>query len=103
MKMTITEKYIDFGGNVYFFERIDKLPRTVDNAFLHHIAMDCRSWTFLRMTEEEQIKCIDTLRWAMEQRIIKGTYETRWRIMNGLYYAFLEGLGYDGGDWRETA
>lgn len=101
--MTITNTYIDFGGTVYTFEQIDKLPWDAEHAFLHHIAMDCRSWTFLRMTEKEQIRCINTLRWANDNRIVKGTCKTRWQILNGLYSAFLDGLGYDGIGWRETA
>ena len=52
--MTFTEKYFDLGGSVYFYSEVDKLPRTKENALLHHLAMDCRSWTFARLTQEEK-------------------------------------------------
>ena len=101
--MLITSDYIDFGGDVYLFSRIDALPQTKENAFLHHIAMDCRSWTFQRMTKAEQEKCINVLLWANQQGMIKGDFNTRFQTLNGLYHAFLSGLGYDGFDWRRSA
>ena len=52
--MTFTKDYFDLGGSVYFYSEVDKLPHTKENALLHHLAMDCRSWTFARLTQEEK-------------------------------------------------
>ena len=100
--MTVTKDYIDFGGTVYTFDQIKKLPYTKENALLHHLSIDCHSWTFERMTEAEKERCINSLVWAWEQGIVKGTKETRWQILNALYSVFLDGLGYNGSSWREV-
>lgn len=101
--MTFTEKYFDLGGSVYFYSEVDKLPRTKENALLHHLAMVCRSWTFARLTQEEKESCVNALLWADHQGIIKGNFETRWFIMAAIYSAFLSGTGYhDPLHWREN-
>lgn len=100
--MKVTETYIDFGGTVYTFDQIKKLPYTKETALLHHINIDRCSWTFERMTDAEKERCISSLVWAWEQGIVKGTKESRWKILNGLYSVFLDGLGYDGPYWREA-
>ena len=102
--MTFTEKYFDLGGSVYFYSEVDKLPRTKENALLHHLAMDCRSWTFARLTQEEKERYIDFLLWANNSGVIKGTFDARFEIMSAIYSAFLIGTGYHGGcTWREEA
>ena len=52
--MTFTKDYFDLGGSVYFYSEVDKLPHTKENALLHHLSMDCQSWTFARLTQEEK-------------------------------------------------
>ena len=100
--MTFTEKYFDLGGSVYFYSEVDKLPRTKENALLHHLSMDCRSWTFARLTQEEKESYIDFLLWANNSGVIKGTFDARWEIMSAIYSAFLIGTGYhDPLHWRE--
>ena len=59
------------------------------------------SWTYERMTDEEQIRCLDALRWAKDHGAIKGCRKTRWEIMQAVFQSFLIGLGYDGFQWRE--
>lgn len=58
------------------------------------------SWTYNRMTTEEQNNFLEHLNWERTQKIVKGTYTQRWKILNELYYYYLLGLGYDGCDWR---
>lgn len=102
--MTFTDEYFDLGGSVYFYSNVDKLPRTKENALLHHLAMDCRSWTFARLTQEEKESCVNALLWANRQGMIKGNFDARYEIMNAIYNAFLMGAGYRGGcTWREEA
>ena len=100
--MTITESYIDFGGTVYTFDKIQQLPQTKENAFLHYIGMTVKSWTFHRMTEQEKTRCINALYWTVEQDALKGTFYNRWMILQSVYNAFLAGIGYSGGDWRKN-
>lgn len=100
--MLFTKTFFDDGRNVYIFEKIDKLPQTKENALLHHIAMDCRSWTFERMTQKEKETYINSLFWAADHGLIFGTFSHRWKIMQAIYSAYLDGLGYDGPNWREA-
>lgn len=102
--MTFTKDYFDLGGSVYFYSEVDKLPRTKENALLHHLSMDCQSWTFARLTQEEKESYIDFLLWANNHGVIKGNFGARFEIMSAIYSAFLMGAGYHGGcTWREDA
>lgn len=100
--MTFTKEYFDLGGSVYFYEKVDKLPHTKENALVLHLAMTCRSWTFARMTHKEQENCIKSFLWAYHHGIIKGDFNTRWGTMQAIYTTFLSALGYDDDpmDWR---
>lgn len=63
-----------------------------------------RSWPYAKMTEAEQRRALDVLRFAEDQRLLSGTYKQRWRQLLAVNNAFLDGLGYDGPAWRdETA
>lgn len=99
--MTITKEFIDFGGTVYTFEKVDKMERTKENAFLKAVSIFVRSWTFAKLTESEKQQCINSLLWAKEQNILKGTFENRVQILNAVYNAFLAGVGYTSFNWRE--
>ena len=100
--MKFTKEYFDLGGTVYFYEKVDKLPNTKENALVHYLAMTCRSWTFGRMTHRERENCVKTFLDSAECGLIKGDFLARWRTMNAMYSAFLCALGYDDdpGDWR---
>lgn len=71
------------------------------NAYYDFCEMVRKSWTFQRMTEDEQGKCWDALHFASSQNLLKGTYKVRWGILQGIYNAFLAGIGYTGCFWRE--
>ena len=100
--MTFTKEYMDFGGSVYFHAKIDALPKEKENAFLQHLSMTCRSWTFCRMTARERENLVNSFLWANEQGLIKGDWNARWHTMQAMYAAFLAALDYDHdpGDWR---
>lgn len=100
--MIFTDKYIDFGGAVYYFEKADKMPHDKENALISFICMICRSWTFARLTESEKEDCINSLLFASEQKILKGTYNHRFMILHSIYNAFLSALGYKNGNFREA-
>lgn len=80
----------------YYYEYRE---RTKENAINNYITMTLASWTFDRMTDEEKKRCIESLKYAK----VAGAYNTRWEILHSIYYAFLLGLGYTGGNWREPA
>ena len=57
-----------------------------------------QSWTWQRLTEEEQQRFIDM---SVFDRI-KGNDKTRIEWMNTIYHSFLCGIGYKPFGWRET-
>lgn len=63
------------------------------------IAMTRNSWTFQRMTQEEQDTAIQAL---LCSEMLKGSYKQRYSALNAVYRAFLLGIGYDGPQWRES-
>lgn len=100
--MTVTEKYIDFGGLVYHFDRKEKIHRTKENALVHFAVMVAQSWSFARMTDTEKTGCMDALQWASETGALRGTFDARFTILHAVYNAYLAGIGYTGAGWREA-
>lgn len=98
--MTFTKSYFDIGGTVYYFDHVDKLPKTKENALVLYMSMICKSWTFHRMTAEEKERCINTFLKAQERGAIKGNFKTRVNTLAIIYDAFMDGIGYDGFNWR---
>ena len=70
-------------------------------AFCEFCDMVKKSWTFGRMTAREQADCLATLQWVHDQGMLRGTFNTRWSILQAVYHAYLSGLGYDAFGWRE--
>lgn len=100
--MTFTKEYMDFGGSVYFYDKVDKLSHTRENAVLLYLSMICRSWTFDRMTEKEKENCVNVFLRSAEYGRIKGNFDARWNVLQLMYDSFLEALDYmsDPGNWR---
>ena len=69
-----------------------------EQAQADYIAMIRNSWTFQRMTQEEQDKAIKALHC---HDMLQGSYKQRWYTMEAVYWAYLLGIGYDGAQWRE--
>ena len=76
------------------------MTKPKEKAFPDFMEMTCNSWTYQRMTEEEKTLCEKALRSAASLDI-KGSYSQRYGALNGVYYAFLLGIGYTGALWRE--
>ena len=70
-----------------------------EQAQADYIAMIRNSWTFQRMTQEEQEKAIRALRCS---DMLQGSYKQRWYTLEAVCRAFLLGIGYDGPCWRES-
>ena len=78
------------------------MKKNKETVLVDFIDMTLQSWTFNRMTEKEAERCLDVLRWTERVAGLRGTYEARWSTLQAVYYAYLIGIGYDGGVWRET-
>lgn len=72
-----------------------------DNAKTNFIVMIENSWTYKRMTREEQTRLSEVFESYTTREAIKGTYDQRWATLQAIYSAYLIGLGYDGFRWRE--
>ena len=73
-----------------------KHTMAVENYFQNVIK---KSWTWQRLTEEEQKRFIDM---NVFDRI-KGNDKTRVEWLNTIYQSFLSALGYKPIGWREEA
>jgi len=73
-----------------------KHTMTVENYFQNVIK---KSWTWQKLTEEEQKRFIDM---NVFDRI-KGNDKTRVEWLNTIYQSFLSALGYKPIGWREEA
>lgn len=61
-----------------------------------------KSWTWEKLTEEERNKFLELLEHPCSSVVIRGNYDERWEACEALYHTFLEGLGYDPLNWRES-
>ena len=71
------------------------------NAYYDFCKMIEKSWTFERLTEDERGRCWDALHFPVKLGLLKGCYKVRWGILQSVYTAFLNGIGYNGFNWRE--
>lgn len=73
-----------------------------ERAVSDFVGMIEHSWTWDRMTGDEQSKLL-----ALyyddpgTKRAIVGSYEQRWMVCNAILRSYLSGIGYTGFTWRE--
>ena len=72
-----------------------------ENAIKNFFEMTKKSWTYGKLTEEEKLQFEKTLEAVPVQEAIKGTYNQRWKVLQAVYMAFLNGCGYNDFNWRE--
>ncbi|MDY2736882.1 hypothetical protein [Intestinibacter sp.] len=77
------------------------MNKNKENAQADWTDMIIKSWTWAKLTNEEKNKFGDELNKEVTQKIISGTYKQRVAILSTLYSMFLEGCGYNGGNWRD--
>lgn len=66
------------------------------------INMIKESWTYNKMTKEEQERCINLFYSDIRVKdSIKYIDAHKWDVMQAIYSAYLQGLGYNGFEWRE--
>lgn len=71
---------------------------TTQNTRADFLEMTFKSWTFNRLTQDEQKRCI----LALVSKIIKGTRAQRWEQLQHVYRVFLDSCGYTPTGWREA-
>lgn len=64
------------------------------------IAMIEVSWSYNRMDKKEKKRCIELLKSCRTIDALKYKEDHQWDILQAVYAAYLQGLGYDGPDWR---
>lgn len=77
------------------------MEKVKENVFKDHYEMVKNSWTYAKLTSEEKERLNLLVYDKCVRKSIKGTYKQRWETLNMLYSAFLKGVGYTGGNWRE--
>lgn len=77
------------------------MNKNKENAQADWADMIVKSWTWAKLTNDERNKFGGELNKETTKKVISGTYKQRWEILNALYSMFLEGCGYDGGNWRD--
>ena len=74
------------------------MKKDKENAFSNYTNIIKKSWTWHRMTSDEQERCSEALR----RTTLNGTYQQRMTTLADVYYSFLLGLDYKPIGWRET-
>ena len=72
------------------------------DALKEYEKMIINSWTYKKMTADEQIKLFETFEHIRTKDAFKGTFNQRWNVLQAIYGAFLAGLGYNNFNWREN-
>lgn len=72
-----------------------------ENAMNDFLEMIKKSWTYQKLSEKEVIKLNDAFQWCIDQKMIFGSYKQRMNILQCIYNSFLNGLGYNGWNWRK--
>lgn len=79
------------------------MERIKENAIVLFDNMIKKSWTYKRLTKEEKESWYYTLNDVKTLNVLKGTFNQRWNVLQAIYGAFLNALGYNynPGDWRD--
>ncbi len=77
------------------------MERVKENAWNDFLEIVKNSWTFGKMTKEEKERWSNTIGSVRIINNLKGNYKQRIEFLNCIYFAYLDGLGYNGFDWRE--
>ena len=77
------------------------MERNKENALSEYLEMVSNSWTWQRMTKAEQDKFLTAIYDSRTYNVIQGSYKQRWDVLNALYGIYLDGIGYDGFNWRD--
>ena len=81
-------------------ESMEKLNKKED-ALKHFIDVTMQSWTFEKLTKEEQERIISVLNSNNTAKALKGGYFQRLETLHAIYHSFLMALSYEPIGWRE--
>lgn len=71
-----------------------------ENVLKDYKNMIINSWTYKKMTEEEQIQLFKMFDSVQTREALKRSYHQRWEILQALYNSFLLALNYTW-NWRD--
>lgn len=77
------------------------MEKVKENAWNDFLEIVKNSWTFKKMAKEEKERWNNTIENIRIINNLKGNYKQRIEFLNCIYFAYLDGLGYSGFDWRE--
>lgn len=66
------------------------------------IMLISNAWTVDRMTEKEKDRLFKILHDVRTEKALKGSYKQRWDILQAIFNAYLQGIGYTDFKWREN-
>lgn len=72
-----------------------------EQALNDYIEVIRHSWTYERMTKEEQNRLEELLHSNRTEKSLRGTHRQRCNIIASIYEAYLLGIGYTDFNWRE--
>lgn len=78
------------------------MEKSKENALHDYIIMTGNAWTVDRMTEKEKDTLLKLFHSIQTEKALKGSYNQRWKTLQAIFNAYLQGLGYTGYDWRES-
>lgn len=71
-----------------------------DDAVKNYYDLISKSWTWEKLTKEEQKRFSNLLNDGRITKTIKGNYQQRWEVLESLYYSYLIALNYSWDKWR---
>lgn len=71
-----------------------------EEALKDYLTMIAQSWTWARLTKEEQQKFIELLCEERNKKTVRGNYHQRFDAYNSFYDFFINALGYKPIGWR---
>ena len=101
MKLTELEKQIMVKKMKKMRRNNNMFEKTKENATLLWLDMIYDSWTWQKLTREEQGLFLRRINNRPCKDIIKGSFNQRYEILQQLYFMYLLGLGYRATGWRE--
>ena len=72
-----------------------------ENTLKNFEKMIIDSWTYKKLTADEQIRLFDVFNSTQTTKALKGTYKQRWETLQAIYRSYLMALDYKPIGWRE--
>ena len=77
------------------------MKKNKNDALYEFKKMIIESWTYKKMTADEQITLFKIFDDTRTQDALKGNFYQRWEILQAIYGTFLAAIGYTSFNWRD--